>query len=64
MKNISDKISTLERQTQIWRVNVWNKEEQWMQEERTYREGETILFIWQILFQKWDWHLFDICLNQ
>jgi len=53
MKNISDKISTTEQQTQFWRLNVWNKK----------GEMNTTLFIWQILIQKWDWHLFDICLD-
>jgi len=30
MKNISDKISTLEPQTQIWRLDVLNRKEKWI----------------------------------
>jgi len=37
---------------------------EYLYKEKLIEKGEIILFILQILFQEWDWHLFDIWPDQ
>jgi len=42
----------------------FKKQMKYLYEEKIIEKGETILFIWKILFQEGNWHLFDISFDK